>query len=132
VTRRLPAGSAIIYLISRRFTGFCQFQKFFFGSSIIRCFGKLSILGSFLSIVIRVVHPMPISCDKLYNQLRARQHSAEGIGAATQSDGGFRGANLECPLCPRKQTCAAQLGMSAVGQKRTSTSLFDHLVGLRE
>ena len=25
----------------------------------------------------------------------------------------------ECPLCPRKQTCAVQLGMSAKCQKRT-------------
>src|SRR5262249_57049730 len=25
-----------------------------------------------------------------------------------------------CPLCPRKRTCAVQLGMSAMGQKRTS------------
>src|SRR5262245_60355431 len=25
-----------------------------------------------------------------------------------------------CPLYPRKQTCAVQLGMSALGQKRTS------------
>ena len=24
-----------------------------------------------------------------------------------------------CPLCPQKRTCAAQLGMSAMGQKRT-------------
>src|SRR5215475_2477816 len=24
-----------------------------------------------------------------------------------------------CPLCPRKRTCAVQLGMSALGQKRT-------------
>jgi hypothetical protein len=31
-----------------------------------------------------------------------------------------------CPLCPRRRTCAVQLGMSAMGQKRT---LFDHLIG---
>jgi len=24
-----------------------------------------------------------------------------------------------CPLCPRERTCAVQLGMSALGQKRT-------------
>jgi hypothetical protein len=39
-----------------------------------------------------------------------------------------------CPLYPRKQTCAAQIVMSAKGQKRTQAaqqkgSLFDQLVG---
>src|SRR5262245_46916187 len=37
-----------------------------------------------------------------------------------------------CPLYPRKRTCAVQLGMSALGQKRTHALqqfLFDHLVG---
>src|SRR5262245_16183085 len=33
-----------------------------------------------------------------------------------------------CPLCPRKQTCAVQQLMSALGQKRT-LMLLDHLVG---
>jgi hypothetical protein len=37
-----------------------------------------------------------------------------------------------CPLYPRKRTCAVQLGMSALGQKRTLLALFDHLVGPRE
>jgi D-aminopeptidase len=32
---------------------------------------------------------------------------------------------------PRKRTCAVQLGMSALCQKRTSV-LFDHLVGAGE
>src|SRR4029450_7491919 len=32
-----------------------------------------------------------------------------------------------CPLYPQKRTCAVQLGMSALGQKRTSC-LLDHLV----
>jgi ABC-type glutathione transport system ATPase component len=36
------------------------------------------------------------------------------------------------PLYPRKRTCAAQTVMSAMGQKRTSATLFNHLVGLRE
>ena len=36
--------------------------------------------------------------------------------------------NGSCLLYPRKRTCAVQLGMSATGQKRTSRSLFDHLV----
>src|SRR5262245_7362167 len=36
-----------------------------------------------------------------------------------------------CLLYTRKRTCAVQLGMSALGQKRTST-LFDHLVGAGE
>ena len=33
-----------------------------------------------------------------------------------------------CPLYPRKRTCAAQLGMSALCQKRTLRYLFDHLI----
>src|SRR5262245_26414619 len=37
-----------------------------------------------------------------------------------------------CLLYTRKRTCAVQLGMSALGQERTSGRLFDHLVGLRE
>jgi hypothetical protein len=36
-----------------------------------------------------------------------------------------------CPLYPQKRTCAVQLGMSALGQKRTCPS-FDELVGTRE
>src|SRR5215470_13129755 len=32
----------------------------------------------------------------------------------------------------QKQTYAVQYAMSALGQKRTSATLFDHLVGLRE
>ena len=32
-----------------------------------------------------------------------------------------------CPLCPRKRTCAVQLGMSALCQLRTLAQLFDHL-----
>ena len=31
-------------------------------------------------------------------------------------------------LCPRKQTCALQQPMSALGQKRTSRNSFDHLI----
>src|SRR5215471_17243335 len=34
---------------------------------------------------------------------------------------------MACPLYPQKQTYAAQNGMSALGQKRTS-DLFDHFV----
>src|SRR5262245_8617839 len=42
-----------------------------------------------------------------------------------------------CPLYPRKRTCAVQLGMSAMDQKRTHAaqqkrSLINHLVGTRE
>jgi hypothetical protein len=42
-----------------------------------------------------------------------------------------------CPLYPQKRTCAAQLGMSALGHKRThvpqqTASLFDHFVGPAE
>jgi hypothetical protein len=33
-----------------------------------------------------------------------------------------------CPLYPQKRTCAVQLGMSALGQKRTSQLLLDQLV----
>jgi hypothetical protein len=37
-----------------------------------------------------------------------------------------------CPLYPKKQTCAVQLGMSALGQKRTSAQptkrIFDALL----
>jgi len=32
---------------------------------------------------------------------------------------GYLQCNQTCPLYPRKQTCAAQLGMSALGQKWT-------------
>jgi hypothetical protein len=35
-----------------------------------------------------------------------------------------------CPLYPRKWTFAVQLPMSALGQSRTSTRLFDHGVGV--
>jgi hypothetical protein len=34
---------------------------------------------------------------------------------------------LSCPLYPRKRTCAAQLGMSAMGQKRTSVLLHPQI-----
>src|SRR5262245_48646843 len=34
-----------------------------------------------------------------------------------------------CLLYPQKRTCAAQEPMSALGQKRTSCQLFDHLIG---
>jgi len=37
--------------------------------------------------------------------------------------------SARCPLYPRKQTFAATVGMSAKCQKRTSTTLFNHLVG---
>src|SRR5262245_21946415 len=37
-----------------------------------------------------------------------------------------------CLLYPRKQICAVQLGMSALGQKRTSCHSFDHLIGAVE
>src|SRR5262245_64353728 len=40
--------------------------------------------------------------------------------------------NRSCPLYPRKQTYAVQHAMSALGQKRTSRGLFDHLVGAGE
>src|SRR5262245_16655869 len=36
--------------------------------------------------------------------------------------------NGSCLLYPRKRTCAMQTGMSALGQKRTCTPLFDQLV----
>src|SRR5262245_47601836 len=36
---------------------------------------------------------------------------------------------LPRPLYPQKRTCAVQLGMSALGQKRTSRGLFNYLVG---
>src|SRR6478609_9010847 len=39
---------------------------------------------------------------------------------------------MSCPLYPRKRTCAAQTVMSALGQKRTSLGLFEHLVSERE
>src|SRR5262249_11425923 len=37
-----------------------------------------------------------------------------------------------CPLYPRKRTCAVQLEMSAMGQKRTSTISFDYLISAAE
>src|SRR5262245_28316827 len=36
------------------------------------------------------------------------------------------------PLYPQKRTCAVQQPMSALGQKRTSCHLFDHLIGTVE
>src|SRR5262249_27406001 len=48
--------------------------------------------------------------------------------------GGYRtyknewaGSAYSCPLYPQKRTCAVQLGMSAMGQKRTSAS-FDRFM----
>ena len=46
-----------------------------------------------------------------------------------------RGVRInQCPLCPRKRTCAVQIRMSSLGQKRTHAvqqfrPLLDHLVG---
>src|SRR5262245_19154116 len=40
--------------------------------------------------------------------------------------------NPSCLLYPSKRTCAVQSEMSAKGQKRTLTFLFDHLVGAVE
>src|SRR5215510_10742662 len=37
-----------------------------------------------------------------------------------------------CPLYTRKRTCALQLQMSALGQKRTSRALFDDLISPRK
>jgi hypothetical protein len=34
-----------------------------------------------------------------------------------------------CPLYPRKRTCAVQLQMSALGQKRTFRHSLDHFIG---
>ncbi len=42
--------------------------------------------------------------------------------------------NRPCPLCPRKRTCAVQLGMSALCQKRTFAPqqlMFDLESGLK-
>src|SRR5262245_24794382 len=41
---------------------------------------------------------------------------------------GQNGMSDPCPLYPRKQTCAVQTGMSALGHKRTWPRLFDHLL----
>src|SRR5262245_11277926 len=38
----------------------------------------------------------------------------------------------QCPLYPQKRTRALQLGMSAMGQKRTSAILFNQFVGAAE
>jgi hypothetical protein len=35
-----------------------------------------------------------------------------------------------CPLYPRKRTCVVQLGMSALGQKRTSNAGFNYVIDL--
>src|SRR5262245_48765270 len=49
------------------------------------------------------------------------------LPSTTTAKANFR--TRPCPLYSQKRTCAVQLGMSAMGQKRTSRSLFDHLVG---
>jgi hypothetical protein len=41
--------------------------------------------------------------------------------------GGHMRPKKQCPLYPRKQTCAVQLSMSASGQKRTSVIRLPHL-----
>jgi hypothetical protein len=41
-------------------------------------------------------------------------------------------SSSSCPLYPRKRTCAVQLVMSALCQKRTLADLFDHLVGAKQ
>jgi hypothetical protein len=53
---------------------------------------------------------------------RNRVHAAGNFAALKLTHGD------QCPLYPRKRTCAVQLGMSAKGQKRTSDRLFDHFV----
>src|SRR5262245_58662498 len=40
--------------------------------------------------------------------------------------------NRPCPLYPHKRTFAVQTPISAMGQKRTSSHLFNHLVGADE
>ena len=40
-------------------------------------------------------------------------------------------AQSPCPLYPRKRTCAVQIGMSAMGQKRTSDKDHDFRTPIR-
>src|SRR5262245_63913043 len=39
---------------------------------------------------------------------------------------------MSCPLYPQKRTCAVQLGMSALGHKRTSAASLDHFVSAEQ
>src|SRR5215472_13493260 len=59
-------------------------------------------------------------------QTYAVQHGMSALPPIATAKADAR--NRSCPLYPRKQTCAAQLGMSALGQKRTLQRLVDHLV----
>src|SRR5262249_45380816 len=40
--------------------------------------------------------------------------------------------NRSCPLCPQKRTCAVQLRMSALGQKRTFLTCADERFLLKD
>src|SRR5215467_6137572 len=55
----------------------------------------------------------------------AKRHVCFTPNSDRESD--FR--KRSCLLYPRKQTCAVQLAMSALGHKRTLCLSFDHLVG---
>jgi hypothetical protein len=59
----------------------------------------------------------------------ALQQAMSALPPIATAKAKFRKAS--CLLYPRKQTCAVQEAMSALGQKRTS-HLFDHLVGAGE
>src|ERR1700720_2545511 len=45
---------------------------------------------------------------------------------------GHEGGHLRSPLYTQERTFIAAIGMSALGQKRTSAALFDHLIGAGE
>jgi hypothetical protein len=59
---------------------------------------------------------------------QCNHHSALSPIATAKAD--FRA--MPCLLYPRKRTCAVQLGMSAMGHKRTSAALFDDFIDLGE
>src|SRR5262249_8109215 len=65
---------------------------------------------------------------RLPNQRRKKDASRKLPNAKSAARQHSEGS-ARCPLYPRKRTCAVQLGMSAIGQKRTSVHLFDYLVG---
>ena len=65
-----------------------------------------------------------------HKQTYAVQQSMSALSPIATAKADFR--TTSCLLYPQKRTCAVQLGMSALGQKRTLRHSFDHVVGAAE